>query len=462
VTLSSDAKEALGLLGRRPFDIVLADLGMPHMDGVQVVATALAKRPSTLVIVMTGNPTVEASVAFMRAGAWEYLPKPFASGHLQTVFGRAAQTVVEARARGTNGAHGVAAGRRPQTTRTQAGLELLGSSTVFRRAIELAARVAPTDASVFISGESGSGKELVARFIHANSRRAEQPFVAVNCAALPELLLESEMFGHREGAFTGATRDQVGLLEMANGGALFLDELLELPKSAQAKLLRVIQDGSVRRLGSEETDAVVDLRFISATSGDVEAACQKGTIREELYFRLRVVPIHLPPLRERVEDIPILADYFLGQFWEHRRGDPHERPQLAEPALAALAEHPWRGNIRELQNVMEHVAILAQPGATIEADALPLTEAGDAPGAAGRMVPISTSFEESYHAARKRVLAQFEIQYLRWLVDRANGNLSEAARIGGLDRTTLYRVMDRHGLQRRAAATGDGRASEFC
>src|SRR5205823_655006 len=181
--------------------------------------------------------------------------------------------------------------------------------------------VAPTDASVFITGESGSGKEMIAQFIHHHSRRSSRPFVAINCAALPEGLLESEMFGHRKGAFTGAVRDKPGLLEAAHGGTLFLDELIEMSKPIQAKLLRVIQDGVVRRVGSETTDAIVNVRFIAATNGDAEAAVKAGQLREDLYYRLRVVPIHVPPLRERPEDIPLLAEYFLSTYWVRHRGE---------------------------------------------------------------------------------------------------------------------------------------------
>ncbi|HEY7877423.1 MAG TPA: sigma 54-interacting transcriptional regulator, partial [Gemmatimonadaceae bacterium] len=251
-----------------------------------------------------------------------------------------------------------------------------------------------------------------------------------------------------KGAFTGAVRDKAGLLETANGGTLFLDELVELPKASQAKLLRVIQDGVVRRLGSEETDAVVNVRFISATNGDLDKAREEGAIREDLYYRLRVVPIQLPPLRERVEDIPVLADYFLAQFWKHRGGEPTATPRLTASALDALASHAWRGNVRELQNVIEHMAVLAHPGASIGAEDLPIRDGGEVPVVVGSTVLISTTFDESYHAARERVLSQFETQYLGWLVKRAEGNLSEAARIAGVDRTTLYRVMERHRLHR--------------
>ncbi len=449
VTVCADGEEALALLTRRAFDIVVADLFMTRVDGMRLLAAALAHRPETLVILMTGNPSVESSIEALRAGAWDYLPKPFSAVHLQVLIGRAAHTVLVGRERA---ATPPASFDGAPVAHLSPPLEILGSAPAFRRAIELAARVAPTDASVFLSGESGSGKELVAQFIHANSRRATRPFVPVNCAALPETLLESEMFGHRKGAFTGAVRDKAGLLETANGGTLFLDELVELPKASQAKLLRVIQDGVVRRLGSEATDAVVNVRFISATNGDLDKARAAGTIREDLYYRLRVVPIQLPPLRERAEDIPVLADYFMARFWQRRGGEPTRTPRFTAAALDALASHVWRGNVRELQNVIEHVAVLAPAGASIAAEDLPLRNGENVPVVVGSTALISTTFDESYHAARERVLAQFETQYLGWLVKRAEGNLSEAARIAGVDRTTLYRVMERHGLHRPHAS----------
>ena len=332
-------------------------------------------------------------------------------------------------------------------------LTLLGTAPAFRGAIAFAQKVAPTDASVFITGESGSGKELIAQFIHQHSRRSSRPFVAVNCAALPEGLLESEMFGHRKGAFTGAVRDKSGLLEAAHGGTLFLDELVEMPKPIQAKLLRVIQDGVVRRVGSETTDAVVNVRFIAATNGDPDAAVNGGDMREDLYYRLRVVPIHVPPLRERPEDIPLLADYFLSTYWVRHRRKGAPFPRLTGAALHTLCGHAWRGNVRELQNVIERVAVVVEPGAEIRPDDLHLVEeATPTVDGANPASLISTLLEESYHAARDRVIAQFERQYLTWLVNRAAGNMSKAARIAGVDRTTLYRLMERHGLQRSGNA----------
>jgi DNA-binding NtrC family response regulator len=441
VTVCGRGQEALDLLKRSAFDVILVDLCMPQVDGLTLLRATLKIHPATLVIVMTGNASLESSLEVLRSGAWDYLPKPFAATHLQVLIGRAAHAVLVAReSRAEQEILGA--------PRVNEKLALLGTAPGFRRAMELARRVASTDASVFITGESGSGKELVAHYIHEYSRRSSRPLVALNCAALPEPLLESEMFGHCKGAFTGAVRDKPGLLETANGGTLFLDELIEMPKSIQAKLLRVIQDGVVRRVGSEKTDAVVNVRFIAATNGDPEAATRSGQLREDLYYRLRVVPIEMPPLRERPEDIPVLADHFLRTFWKRHREQSGRLPILTESALKALCGNPWRGNVREFQNVIEHVAVLVEPGSDIRAEDLPLNDEPQTPSGPNSTSLISTVLEESYHAARERVIAQFETQYLNWLVIRAGGNMSKAARIAGVDRTTLYRLMERHGLQR--------------
>src|SRR5438094_3591593 len=446
VTVSSRGQDALDLLKRRAFDVVLVDLYMSQVDGLALLRAALGTNHDTIVIVMTGNPSVESSVEALRQGAFDYLPKPFSASHLQVLIGRAVHTLLVARET-----------REQQETLDRAQVQtdkltLLGTAPAFRRAIELARKVAPTDASVFVTGERGSGKEMIAQFIHHHSRRSSRPFVAVNCAALPEGLLESEMFGHRKGAFTGAVRDKPGLLEAAHGGALFLDELTEMPKPIQAKLLRVIQDGIVRRVGSETTDAVVNVRFIAATNGDPEAAVKAGDMREDLYYRLRVVPIHVPPLRERPEDIPLLADYFLSTYWVRHRRKGAPFPRLTDAALRTLCGYAWRGNVRELQNVIEHVAVVVEPGAAIQPEDLHLAGDPAAPAGANPASLISTLLEESYHVARDRVIAQFERQYLTWLVNRAAGNMSKAARVAGVGRPTLYRLMERHGLQRTPTA----------
>src|SRR5207247_3817328 len=322
VVSATSGGEAVEILGRSHFDIVLTDLYLRPVTGLDVLRAAVAANRDAVVIVITGSPSVTTSIEVMRAGAWDYLPKPFSATHLQILLGRAAHTVTVAR----------------ESLAVQAEFErehgnsehvtVLGASPAFRRAVGLARRVAPTEASVFITGESGSGKELIAQFIHHHSRRSSRPLVAVNCAALPEALLESEMFGHCKGAFTGAVRDKPGLLEAANGGTLLLDELVDMSKPIQAKLLRVIQDGVVRRVGSETTDAVVNVRFIACTNRNPEEAVKTGALREDLYYRLRVVPIHVPPLRERPADIQLLAEYFLKQYWTRHRGATVAVPRL--------------------------------------------------------------------------------------------------------------------------------------
>jgi DNA-binding NtrC family response regulator len=445
VSVSGRGAEATALVRRRRFDIVLLDVHMAQVSGMDLLRWCLDAFPETLAIIMTGDPSVESSLEALRAGAWDYLPKPFSASHLQILIGRAAHTVVVAREsralveeRATK--HGISTGE-----------SLLGESAAFRKVVALARRVAGTDASVFISGESGTGKEQIAQFIHGNSRRSSRQLVAVNCAALPEALLESEMFGHVEGAFTGALHDKEGLLEAANGGTLLLDEITEMPLPIQAKLLRVIQDGVVRRLGSTSTDAVVNVRFIAATNRDPQRATADDVLRTDLFYRLCVVPIHIPPLRERPADIPLLARHFLEVYWAQHRGSSVPQPVLGAEALEALQQRSWPGNVRELQNVMEHAVVLLEPGGEITPADLP-DMSSPAESAAPRMplLAMDQLGDESYHGVRERMLSQFEAGYLVWLVGRAGGNMSKAARIAGVDRTTLYRLMDKHGLQRGA------------
>src|SRR5690606_35606266 len=329
VSTCGQGHEALTLLKRRPFDIVLLDLHMCQVFGMDLLEACLEAYPDTIIIIMTGNPSVESSIEALRAGAWDYLPKPFAASHLQHLFGRAAHTVLVGReSKALNSELESQHGHSDKVT-------LLGTSSAFQRVIALARKVAGTDASVFISGESGTGKEQIAQFIHQHSRRSSRPMVPVNCAALPEALLESEMFGHIQGAFTGAVRDKQGLLEVANGGTLFLDEITEMPAVLQAKFLRVIQDGVLRRLGSTTTNAVVNVRFIAATNRDPHQAAEEGILRRDLFYRLCVVPIHIPPLRERRADIPVLAQHFLKRYWAQHR-EARGTPSFSAEAMASL------------------------------------------------------------------------------------------------------------------------------
>ncbi len=440
VSVCSNGSEALELIRRRSVDIALIDIYMEGLSGLEVLAGCLELKPDMLAIMMTGNPSVESSVTALSAGAWDYLPKPFSATHLQILIGRAAHTVLIARERAYHT-------EEPAFQHVHSEkMVLIGRSPAFMQVIELARKVAGTDASVFLTGESGTGKEMIAQFIHQNSRRANRPMVAVNCAALPETLLESEMFGHVKGAFTGAVRDKPGLLEMANNGTFLLDELTEMPQTIQAKLLRVIQDGVVRRVGSETTDSVVNVRFIAATNRDWRDATEEGSLRKDLFYRLSVVPIRLPALRERPEDIAPLAEQFLVRYWKRHRGSKAPVPTFSKTALRSLEARPWRGNVRELQNAIEHAVVLLEPGVEIQAEDVPLVEGTSLP--TGAVFDTDDPNGEKYHVARDRILADFERRYLNWLVDRAGTNMSKAAKLAGVDRTTLYRLMEKHGLQR--------------
>ncbi|MCA0375101.1 MAG: sigma-54 dependent transcriptional regulator [Gemmatimonadetes bacterium] len=441
VTATGRGEEALEMVRRRKFDLILQDLYMTPISGMEILKAAVEANKKVIVVVMTGNPTVASSIEALRAGAWDYLPKPFSASHLQVLVGRAAHAVAANKdVRDIKPTSVVASGGAGEIA------SLLGISPAFRKAVDLAQKVAATDASVMISGESGTGKEMIAQFIHKHSRRAGRKLVPVNCAALPDNLLESEMFGYRKGAFTGADRDKPGLLEVAHQGTLFLDELTEMTMPLQAKLLRVLQDGVVRRLGSEVQDAVVDVRFISATNRDPQEAVQQGHLREDLFYRLRVVPIKLPPLRKRVEDIPLLADFFLKRSWERHRASGAPAPELTPETVAFLQSRPWRGNVRELQNVIEHVAVIAEAGRPITPDDIPVYD--DAPAHAEEAGLPAGIMNDAFHVAKDNLIAHFEKEYLARLTTRAGGNMSKAARLAGIDRTTLYRLMEKHGFRR--------------
>ena len=438
------ADEALRTVRSQAFDIVLIDQNMPNVHGLDLLAEVRRRSPDALAILMTGHATPESSVRAIQAGAWDYMAKPFTATQLLVLVGRAAHTLVRSRK--------LTRPTEKQGILVERGDPILGISKSMRDAVSKALKVAPTNASVFITGESGTGKELFAQYIHRESRRSRRNFVAVNCAALPGELLESEMFGHKRGAFTGAIRDKAGLLEVADQGTFFLDELAEMPMPLQAKLLRVLQDGVLRRVGSEKDDAVVDVRFISATNRDPEEALEEGLLRHDLYYRLRVVPIRLPSLRDRPEDIPVLLKHFVDHFWRRHQLPGAEPPRLARESLERLVTYEWPGNVRELQNVIENLVVLSDPEEEIQPDRLTILGGGSD---LLRSVAGSPSIDGNmpFHDAKQEIVDRFEREYLSQLVARTEGNMSEAARQAGIDRTTLYRLMDKHNLAREAFAS---------
>ena len=453
VTACGRGEEARDMLRRRRFDVALIDLYLPDVTGMELLELGRESNPDMISIMITGKPTVDSSMDALRAGAWDYLPKPFSATQLQVLLGRATHAVMGSRKTGAL----------QHEIESQHGhsekIKVLGVSPAFQRVMDIARRVAQTDASVFITGDSGTGKELIAQFIHHHSRRSRKPLVPINCAALPEPLLESEMFGHAKGAFTGAVREKPGLLEIADGGTMFLDEITEMSQPIQAKLLRVIQDGVVRRVGSTKTDAVVNVRFMAATNRNLEEAVESGALRQDLFFRLSVVPVRVPSLRERPEDIPVLAQHFLFYYWSKHREKGSAPPNLTAEAVRALQSRPWPGNVRELQNAIEHAVVFLEPGSDIRPEDIPSINETRSPGGAEASVTLGFEWmDEPYHAARDRVTAAFERRYLSWIVNRASGNMSKAARIAGIDRTTVYRLLEKHGLHKDMLLSGGGGA----
>lgn len=419
--------EAKSCLADTGYQLCLTDMRLPDGDGLQLVRHIAEHHGETPVAVITAFGSAENAVAALKAGAFDYLAKPVGLDQLRALVKSALSLP-------------------GQDDHASPMHSLIGHSAAMEQVRATIEKLARSQAPIYISGESGSGKELAARLIHSQSARSAGPFVPVNCGAIPETLMESEFFGYRKGAFTGADRDKPGLLEVAHQGTLFLDELTEMTMPLQAKLLRVLQDGVVRRLGSEVQDAVVDVRFISATNRDPQEAVQQGHLREDLFYRLRVVPIKLPPLRKRVEDIPLLADFFLKRSWERHRASGAPAPELTPETVAFLQSRPWRGNVRELQNVIEHVAVIAEAGRPITPDDIPVYD--DAPAHAEEAGLPAGIMNDAFHVAKDNLIAHFEKEYLARLTTRAGGNMSKAARLAGIDRTTLYRLMEKHGFRR--------------
>ena len=421
VAEAESGEAALSRLLAEPFDVVLTDLKMAPLDGLAVLRGALEISPSTQVIVMTGYGTVESAVEAMQQGACDYVNKPFKESELLMRVQRALERrrlIVDM-------------GFFSDEFRQRYKLDnLVGRSAPMRELLTKVVRIAPTDVTVLITGESGTGKELIARAIHANSKRSSRPFVPVNCGALSETLMESELFGHVKGAFTGAVKLRQGLFEEASGGTFFFDEIAETTPAFQVMLLRVIQEHEIRRVGDNES-IPVDVRVIAATNQDLKQAIAEKRFREDLFYRLNVVPLHAPPLRERKEDIPLLAQHFISRF-NHRNG---ARRVLTRGALQKMAAHDFRGNVRELENVVEQAAALTH-GDEIEADGV-FIEAPTAPAA--EATGVRTLAQVVDGAERRAIEASME---------RNGGQLEKVARELKVSTTTLWRKMKRLGMRK--------------
>jgi DNA-binding NtrC family response regulator len=404
-------------------DIVLTDIRMPGVSGIEVLNAAREMDPTLPVILMTAQASLQSAIQAVNQGAFHYVQKPFSNDEMLVVCRRAAES---RQLRQENRALKTEIRRRDASR----SIRPVGKSRNFLEVLRLAETVAPTDSTVLISGESGTGKEVVARFIHALSDRSDGPFVSINCGALPENLLESELFGHVKGSFTGAVRDKDGLFVAARGGTFFLDEVGEMSPATQVKLLRALQEREVIPVGATEP-VTVDVRIVAATNRDLEEEIRRGSFRGDLYYRLNVITLHLPPLRDRADDVPLLADYFLKSFAEQRGQEP---PSLSEETRGVLQSYDWPGNVRELENALERAAVLSN-GGEIKPGTLPdrLTAQKAAPLVSDRLPPNPQ-------------LEIIERAYIHWVLQAEGGNKTRTAEVLGIDPSTLYRKLLRYGI----------------
>ncbi len=415
VTIRTTGSGGMEALENNRFDVVLTDLRMEHVDGMAILNRALDLDPDTAVVLITGHATLDSAVAAMRAGAYHYIAKPFRLDDVRKVIANAmerAQLLRENRR------------LRNQVNDGRSGARIITQDAAIQRLLETALQIAPTDCNVLITGESGTGKELLARYIHLQSGRAENPFIAVNCGALQEELLANELFGHEKGAFTGAGEKHSGLIEAADGGTLFLDEISDMSLAMQIKLLRVLQEREVLHLGGTRP-IPVDVRFLAATNRNLHHEVEAGRFRHDLYFRLDVVTLQLPPLAERRDDIPLLAYYFLKKV-AHRMG--RTVVDIDPEAMAMLRDYDYPGNIRELENVIERGVALAT--------GRELTPAQLPPALVDRAIHVVRASGEQLPTLEER-----EEQYIRWVLNRTGGNRTRAAEILGIDRVSLWRKL---------------------
>ena len=428
VTEARSGEEALEAARRREFDVAVVDVMMPGMSGVDVLKELKGGPADCEVIMLTGQGSIETAVEAMKAGAYDFLTKPFPLKDLESLVGRA----YERRALRKENQQ-----LRTILQRSQMSHEMIGRSPAMLELFRLVERAGPSDKAILIEGESGTGKELVARALHATSNRADKPLVVINCAALPETLLESELFGHEKGSFTGAVTAKQGLFEVADGGTLFIDEIGELSGALQAKLLRVLEDGSFRRIGSIK-ERRVNVRILSATNRDLLKEVEAGRFRDDLYYRINIMSLKMPPLRERIGDIPLLVRHFMGPGWD-----------IEPEAMAALERYPWPGNIRQLSNAVERAKIMADDGILRLGDFPPEVVAHDC----SRSVTLDMADDLSTLARAKIV------EVLR----REKGNKTRAAKRLGIDRRKLYRLVEKYHISSsewESAADQPGRVSQ--
>ncbi|WP_434348770.1 enhancer binding protein Nla6 [Myxococcus virescens] len=429
VEIAFDGHDALRKANEFRPDVVLSDLAMPETDGLWLLRNLKEELPDCPVVFLTGRGTIDAAVESIREGAYDFIVKPLDTARLKVCIDRALEKKETM--------------REVQTLRRR--LKQLGSSDLIaqsvgmRKVIELVEKVAPSKASVSISGESGTGKEVVSRAVHNLSLRRDKPFIAINCASIPATLIESELFGHERGAFTGADQRRPGVFEMAHGGTLFLDELGEIPIELQAKLLRVLEEGKLRRLGGK-VEIEVDVRVLCATNRDLKQEIKNGRFREDLYFRLNVFQIHLPPLRERRDDVPILVQHFVDKF----RGDSGKRVSGVHPeAMEVLKNYDWPGNIRELRNAVERAVILCD-GELITREHLPPDMAGKSPERHTFRLPFGLSLDA------------VEREYILGSLQRNGNNKARTAEVLGVSEKTLYNKLNRYAAEARAQQAPGG------
>ena len=435
VIVVQDPTEAIGVAEEESPDVVLCDIRMPRLSGLDLLKELKLRKPDSEIIMMTAFGSVKSAVEAVRHGAYDFLTKPF--DDVSVVELAVQQAAERKRLRERNRAL-------EAQLEVRDGFEgLVGGAPQMAGVYRMIETVAHSDATVLIEGESGTGKELVARALHLRSGRKDHAFIAVNCSALPEGLIESELFGHVKGAFTGAVGAKKGLFEAADHGTLFLDEVGDLPPSAQVQLLRVLQEGEVRRVGSNDTTKI-DVRVVAATNIDLAAAKASGRFREDLFYRLNVIAIRLPALRERSEDIPALAHHFVIRSAARAHRAP---PSLDDEVLAVLRRYRWPGNVRELENAMERAVLLTRGDRVSVAELPPQIS-----GAPDRLAPEAQVLSDlPYAQAKQSALHVFEKRYLGALMRKTGGNLSEAARQAGMDRSNFRRLLRANGIDSSGA-----------